>query len=233
MRFSTGEWSPYISQKLPQGGPLLNIVRDAFAAEGIHIEFEFMPWIRAMEQARLGEVTGTAAWSYNDERNKSFTYSDSIYDIEYSFFYLRKSRFDWQHLSDVQGLKVGVTRGYFYNDDFVEFSKQNKQDITTVSSEEQLFKMLLSGRVDVVLASTPVGYHIMRNRLPAGAEWKITHHRKPLAVEPIHVLFSRRIKTNFILAEKFNRGLNTLKLKRKFSEYFPPISVPMSAPQTL
>lgn len=44
---ATGNWPPYLLKKEPSGGPLLEKIRAAFAAENIEMTVKWYPWKRA------------------------------------------------------------------------------------------------------------------------------------------------------------------------------------------
>ena len=72
IRLTTGEWAPYISEKLEHFGLVSRIVTEAFALEGVKVEYIFLPWKRAYQEALIGKYDGSAVWTRNSEREKGF-----------------------------------------------------------------------------------------------------------------------------------------------------------------
>lgn len=58
----TGEWQPYHSISLKHLGVGNHIVSEAFAAVGIKVKFEFMPWKRVPHESTIGELDGISTW---------------------------------------------------------------------------------------------------------------------------------------------------------------------------
>ena len=48
---ANGEWAPYLSKGLKHSGYMSHIVSEAFAEEGIEVEYVFLPWKRGFEDA--------------------------------------------------------------------------------------------------------------------------------------------------------------------------------------
>ena len=65
LRLATGELPPYATEQRPDQGIALDIIRRAFANEGIDVQYFFKPWTRSLEEARDGKWDGTAYWGRN------------------------------------------------------------------------------------------------------------------------------------------------------------------------
>ncbi|MBF0233705.1 MAG: hypothetical protein HQK65_11810 [Desulfamplus sp.] len=59
IRLTNGEWPPYLHKELKYYGVASRIVTEAFALEGITVEYDFFPWGRAYEYAKSGEWNGS------------------------------------------------------------------------------------------------------------------------------------------------------------------------------
>lgn len=115
---STGEWKPYISKFMPYYGPLSRIVTEAFALEGIKVNYLFFPWKRSMIEAQNGEVDGTSSWGYHEKRLNEFYHSDKVAEQKYAFFHLKSFKFDWQTYTDLKKIEIGATAGNDYHAEF-------------------------------------------------------------------------------------------------------------------
>ena len=70
---STGEWAPFTSESMDNNGVGLHIISAAFAQVGLEVEYQFLPWTRAMEDAEQSKVDFSGIWFYNDERAQKFS----------------------------------------------------------------------------------------------------------------------------------------------------------------
>ncbi|MGM0501755.1 MAG: hypothetical protein ACQERJ_04445, partial [Bacillota bacterium] len=66
INISTGKWLPWAGENIKDNGFVLKIVREAFKLEGYQVNYEFMPWKRAIELLELGKVNASAYW-YRDK----------------------------------------------------------------------------------------------------------------------------------------------------------------------
>jgi polar amino acid transport system substrate-binding protein len=69
---TNGEWPPYLSKNLKYYGSASRIVTEAFALEGINVEYKFFPWKRAYKNAELGIWDGSVVWFDTPELRKFF-----------------------------------------------------------------------------------------------------------------------------------------------------------------
>ena len=87
LRITNGEWPPFTSRRLPHGGPLSQIVTEAFERVGITVEYGYFPWKRAYEYARSGVWHGSVAWDKVPEHQRDFVMSDPIVHVDKVLFY--------------------------------------------------------------------------------------------------------------------------------------------------
>ncbi|MCP4687520.1 MAG: amino acid ABC transporter substrate-binding protein, partial [Desulfobacterales bacterium] len=90
---TNGEWPPYMSERLEHHGVVSRIVVEAFALEGVRVEYSFFPWIRALSLAKAGAFDGSVVWWKTPEREKDFFFSDPVLDVRYVFFHLKSNPF--------------------------------------------------------------------------------------------------------------------------------------------
>jgi polar amino acid transport system substrate-binding protein len=74
LRLTSGEWPPFHGAELPSQGVATRIINEAFALEGIEVQWEFLPWARSLQLAAQGQRAGTAVWRRNADRERLFFY---------------------------------------------------------------------------------------------------------------------------------------------------------------
>lgn len=210
VRVATGEWPPFISERLPHGGPVLRIVRDAFAAVEMDVEFMFRPWNRALYMARRGQAAATAVWGPAESRQADFLFSAPVLESPLSFLHRRDRPFDWSSYDDLRGLRVGVVLGNRYTPGFHAAEAEGVFQTFTATTEVDGLRALLAGRVDVFVVNRTAGYRLAREIAP-DAPARITHHSKPLRLSTYHVLFAREAEGAAALRQRFNEGLRILR----------------------
>lgn len=221
IRLTSGEWPPYFSESLPHGGVAARIYREAFALEGIQIEYEYQPWKRGLESALDGKTyVGSAGWRKSPERAKHFYLADPIFSIDTVFFHTLGSEFDWTTLHDVGDKKIGVTLGYGYEKMIREAVYHTGGKIDPATTDTMNFEKLLAGRIDLFPCGKEVGIYILKHKLKALNKKAVLYHPRPLISGNIHLLISKKAPNAQHLVESFNRGLKKLHDSGQYDEYF-------------
>ena len=208
LNIATGEWAPYVSEAEGGSGICADIVRAAFAAEGIKAEFCFYPWKRALRSLELAGVDGSFPWVKRDEREQLFLYSDSIYEMKTSLFFLKK-RFKEPVVFSSKAMSkymVGVPLGYELGNDL----KQMGFKCEPVSCIKNGFEMLLKERIDFLLESDDVGRHMIKKTYPEQIS-DFGEIVTSLKTESLYLLFCKKKKNSKYFLSRFNKGLRKIK----------------------
>ncbi len=221
IQISTGEWTPYISEKLKHNGVVSHIVSEAFALEGIKVKYSFMPWKRAMREAKVGNYEASIIWSKSEKRQKFLLYSEPVMPKRVVYFHLKSYDFKWNNLDDLKGLTVGGTIGYWYADMYEPLVKSGHLSVEWVKTDEMSLNKLMRSRIDIVALDIGAGYAMIQEEFSPKQQKLITHHPKIVnkpkynhLVMPINQLDSKR------LMKTFNRGLIKLKDSGLFDQFY-------------
>ena len=219
IRITNGEWPPYLSQDLKHYGLASRIVTEAFALEGISVEYGFFPWKRAFRLAEAGEWDGAALWLHSPEREALFYYSDPVVDSGYVFFHLKSYAFDWKTVNDLKSHVIGATLEYNYGEAFERAEAEGRINVERVHADELNFAKLLAERIQIFPMTEEVGYAMLHKNFKAEEVAKITHHSYPLRLHPLHLLLSKKKPKNKEYIVKFNAGLKKLRDSGKLEQY--------------
>ncbi|MEX6504146.1 substrate-binding periplasmic protein [Pseudomonas zhanjiangensis] len=228
IQLTTGEWPPFHGERLPYQGVATRIVSEAFALEGIEVQWQFLPWARALQMAALGQRSGSAVWRRNPERERLFFYSEPILTTQNYLFHRKQLDFDWQTLADLRGLRLGATRGYFYGHAFEQAEAAGLLNVQRINSDEVAFRQLLGGRIDLFPLSRVVALHLLSERFTAAERARLSFHPKPLSSHRQYLLLSRQVEGNAALIQRFNRGLARLQASGKVARYLLEVQQPLS-----
>jgi polar amino acid transport system substrate-binding protein len=211
VRLTNGEWPPYLSASLPDNGLISRVVVEAFAQQGIRVQFGFFPWPRALMLAKIGEWEGTVAWVISPERSRDFIYSEPIFSTETVFYHLKSWQFKWTGMADLARYRIGVTQDYFYGDVFSAALAQGKIKVESVGRDEQYLSKVLGGRIDIFPIDRRVAVSMLKQHFsPADIE-RLTFDPKPVHTQPLHLMFGKSSPGSRQLADEFNKGLKKLK----------------------
>ena len=208
LSIATSEWPPYeYSENGKPVGFATEIIQKVLPKLGYEIKIEFMPWKRATELAKTGEVDGLYSASHNAERAEFLFYPETpLHPSEYVFF-IRKAdvgKLKFDALDDIKAYKVGVTRGYSYSDELLKKLEEFKNSEEGNTDEMNLEK-LDGGRIDYFPSDLLVGLTLVKK---LGLQDKITYLDKRIKVKDYFITFSKKSgKVNPDFLKKFSDEL--------------------------
>lgn len=220
VRLANGEWPPYTGQHLSSQGCDSQVVVEAFALEGIQVQYEFYPWARGLLFSQNGVVDGAVEWAGTPAQQQTHFVSKGVLSQQQWVFFHRKDapRVTWQRLDDLSGRTIGLTIGYAYSDVFTALRKQQPAMFQEAANDLLNFRKLLGGRIDFFPLERVVGYHLMHKELAPEEQARLTAESKPLAEFTPHLLLSRAVPENEQRMQLFDRGLDTLKANGRYRE---------------
>jgi polar amino acid transport system substrate-binding protein len=225
VRLANGEWPPFTSERLPYGGPLSRIVSEAFALEGVNVEYGYFPWKRAYELAKTGKWDGSVGWAHNSRHLQDFRLSTPVIVVDKALFHLKSTPFDWKKIDDLSRWRVGATAGYSYGAEWDHAVKSGLLNVDEVTVDEQNIRKLLLKRIDVVAMEIDVANYLIRTTFSSAEAERITHHPLLVAQAYICLALSRQLEKTPGLLERFNRGLQRLKDSGKYDEYISGLHI--------
>lgn len=149
VRLTNGEWPPYPGEPLPHHGVASRIVAEAFALQGVEVQWEFHPWARSLKMAEQGTRDGSAVWLASPEREQHFHISEPVVESGYYLFHRKTHAFDWNDVADLRGLRIAGTRGYDYGEAFQRAEAARELKVVRLTGDEQGLRQLLAGSIDL------------------------------------------------------------------------------------
>lgn len=208
---STGEWPPFLSEEFKFGGMGTRIATEAFQRVGIDVKYQYLPWKRAYDVARHGDVTGSLAWRKTPKREKTFYFSEPLFSENTVFFHKKSLDFDWNELADVGKHVVGLTLGYTTMESILPLVESQGGRADIAPSDQSNFQKLVSGRIEVFPCSQEVGYYLLKSKFPPGIADSITYHPKVLLESPLYLMIAKSIPGGREIMDRFNEGVRQLR----------------------
>lgn len=181
-----------------------DVLRESFHEMGYAIHLLLMPWARAMSDFKAGDVDVLFPTGLNEQRQKIFNYSsESINSARFVVYVQADNAIEWDGLESLQGLTIGVKRGFNYGDKWASATGIVKQDISTII---QGFDMLYAGRLDGFL-----GYEYNWDYVLNQENWGDTFRKLPSFDSSAEYLVA--LKTNprgIEYLEAFDKGKRRL-----------------------
>jgi len=220
IRVATTEYAPFTSEDSQFSGFVNRVIEEAFKREGVSVEFVYLPWKRAVEQAANGDY-GALSFSFeNEQRAKRFYFSDALSDHKELFFHLKSLEVpDWQTLEDLAEFSFGATRGYTYTEEFWEAARNETINVSVATSDEQNIRKLSAGRIDLFPMDEITGWNLINTNYP-DLEDELTTHSKPLRSTNGFLCVSKQIENGMELITRFNAGLAEMKSDGTYDRYF-------------
>lgn len=149
-------WPPFNADpkdSLPGYG--IEILKAVFEKQGYKIDYQIMPWTRALEEMKAGKIDGAIGASTDDAPDAVFP-SEPIAIITNTFFAKKGSTWTYAGISSFENIKLGVIESYPYSEDIDKYIADNKKSdkVQAVSGDNALvtnIKKLQAGRIDVAL----------------------------------------------------------------------------------
>ena len=160
IRLAAGEYPPFTSADLPDGGMLGELTRRAFALSGHQVHIDFLPWARAVLVIRRGQYDGLMAIWPDKARTEGLTPSRPLVYSELGFFVRRNTPVPFDVLSQLKGRTVGTVRGYHYPQSIMS---SDSSGIVAEDAADDLINLrkLAARRFDIVLLEKHVGLYLL------------------------------------------------------------------------
>jgi len=214
---ATGEYPPWVGSSLPHQGYVNHIIKEAFASQGLEVEFVYLPWKRAFEETRQGKFDATSYWYDNDERREAMLFSDRVITNRLVFFQRQDApKVQWKNVEDLAPYRMSITLGYTYSEEFYAAIDSKILNPIIVSSDVQNLKLLMAKRVDLFATDEMSGYYM-------AAQLSIDPRKlaviEPALIKPQGYLLAGKINPDSqLIINTFNRGLRTIKANGKYQK---------------
>ncbi|MFC3096105.1 substrate-binding periplasmic protein [Alteromonas sediminis] len=228
--FADSPYPPYvlgeIGNEKPFGGTAVDLVRQLFdELPDYQASFQLMPWKRVLRSLQEGSVDGVTMVAYTQERATYLDFSAALVEYQLALFYSKEAfpnGFEWETLSDLSEFNIGVVEGYLSDSKMHEFVEQGAP-LTLLrlsGTEDQLFGMLMRGRVDLICFKLGSGKTLLRQK---GWNDMIQPNAKPVYQGSYHLGFSKAMQHQALM-EKLDAYINAWQETGKLQAILHPHS---------
>ncbi|MCP4754866.1 MAG: amino acid ABC transporter substrate-binding protein, partial [Proteobacteria bacterium] len=180
---------------------------------GVNVEFQSLPWKRAIHMVKIGAADAITYVGKTPEREKFIHYNDGnvLSSSAYGFVVLSKRADKIRYNGDLQSMrayKIGAQLGYSYGNAFDQAKYLNKHVVKNVAS---LINLLLADRIDLAVIDEPE-YLQNRNK----DKWsKMTFLKPDIIKRNFYVGFSKKKKL-LKLTNRFAKELTAFKRTKDY-----------------
>jgi polar amino acid transport system substrate-binding protein len=222
VKVTTLDWPPYTAAALPKGGATTEIVRQAFAASGQEVEVQYLPWKRAIADAKnQGDVVAYFP-GYHCRHVEGFVASDPIGTGPLGFAENMNAPVDWSSIDDIgeQKLRVGTVLGYANTDEFDE--KAGTGWVRAVPAPDDItnLRKLMLERIDMaVIDKLVLSYLLASEPTLKDAKETIQFDSRTLEDKILYLCFNDT-DAGRAMRDRFNDGLAKIDVEGIVDRYF-------------
>lgn len=215
------EWPPYTGARLAGQGASTEIIRAAFAASGITLNVRFLPWQRAIQEARNApQCAGYFPAYMSRERAGEWVFSERIGYSPLVFIENAARPVAWNSLDDLAGVPIGTVGGFVNTEEFDRMAAQGRLTVQPVPDDAINIRKVAAGRVALAVIDANVFRYLLANELGL-AEFRDTVriNPRPLEDKGLYLCF-RRDAQGERLAKAFDAGLARIDSRQMQDDYF-------------
>ena len=167
IKVSTGEYAPFTGEALPNGGVVNGLISRVAEAAGVTVEYEYMPWKRALEVARNGQVHASSYWGERPDQTGLAMVGPFTLDRNVLFYRKDKPTPEFEDITELTDVVIGVTHGYSYTPVFWANVENGTIKTQTAKDDASNFRKLLAGRIDAFIVDEYVGHYLLEQEFTA------------------------------------------------------------------
>jgi len=198
-------WEPVYGEAQPEGGIYSALAREAFQRAGYQLEISFLPWKRALEDAKVGSYAGVQGAVMSAERDEFFLATDSLMIYEEMFYNHSDQPISYQKFEDLKPYTIGHIRGAVSTDIWRDLGIT----VEEVDDYEQNLKKLMANRIDLMAADKFVMGSLLKKN--PQFEGKVEVILPAIYSVPLPIIISKAISDHIKIVEDFNRGLKDIR----------------------
>lgn len=207
LRIVSEAWPPYVYE---ENGVLRGLdyetTQIVLQRLGVEAEWQLLPWKRCLATLEQGQAEAILDIFRTPEREATIVFpSEPMSQVEFMLFYAKARPYPFRHINDLQGLKIGVSAGYWYADQAFRESELFTRE--PAPSHVANFGKLLRDRVDLVI-NDHRGGHFLIAQMGLGKE--IGHHPQVLSRDQLYLGLRRNAGLDE-LAQRFASELRRFK----------------------
>lgn len=233
LTIAADEWCPIncAPDKEPFGIGI-DLAKTIFEPLGYEVKYVTMPWTRALEEVRKGNVDAVVGANTTDDPTLIFPKSP-LYFMTDDFYALKGHNISFKGIDSLKSYKVGTIKGYGYSGDLANFIKAQSsvsgaiQEVSGDDAGLQNIRKLQAKRIDVMVESGPV----MSYRLKQMNLGEQIVHVGSLPQDNIYIGFSQAKAESKQRAQQFDDGMAKLRKDNKLSGIYAPYNLEAPKPK--
>lgn len=207
---ATGEWAPWVGEKLPGQGLSTEVIVAACKQAGLTPVFSWYgdAWTRCEADIAKGSAWATYPYTVTPERSKTYDFSDVLVSGRGLIYYVDGKGKDiaWNRLADFGSATFIGIAGYDYGE---TMAKENIKTVAALNTDSA-FMMLKAGRGDYFISDEYVASASIKTVFGSESS-KLKTVTKPWKEAQYRLMVSKTYPGAQDILKKFNAGLAAIK----------------------
>lgn len=145
-------------------GPTVDLMRELAQRSGFVLSFsQNTPFARCLKLMQTGETDLMIRLNYSDERNSYMHLIPYVRAARAEHLYLLQQHRNIHDIAELNGLTIGVIRGYIYNAELANLLIKSSKTVVEIDTEASAMAMLLHKRIDAVIAPMQTTEHLINS----------------------------------------------------------------------
>ncbi len=205
------DWEPYSSNLLENRGVITEVINEVLKKSDLHFEIKIQPAKRVNSflnhnLLNHNQSTVLAAYPYFGKSN-DYLVSKPFAGSALVFYQKKGSNIKYKSLTDLKGLKIGLSAGLHYSAELEQATYLKK---SFVKRALQNLKKLERNRVDLVLVDKYAADCLLKGKLKYIAN-KLEQIDPPYLVLPMYMAFNKKVPGVEKIVDKFNESIDQIK----------------------
>jgi len=207
---ASANWEPYeFEENGMVKGIGVDIVSEAFKRMGYKITIKILPFSRAIEMFKAGEIDVITDVKNTEERQQFGIFSNESIVTTYTALFVKSDsniKFDG-NLLDLKPYKIGIIRDYTYGKEFDDAVKNKILNVEVVDDKLQNINKVLDNRLDILIENELVERAALK---ATNNEEKLKELTPVLNKTPVYAWFSKK-KNPAQMVDEFDEKLAEIK----------------------
>lgn len=203
-------WCPYnCTPTDPQPGYLVELAIRIYGSKGYRVEYQVMPWKRAIEMTKVGQIDGVLAVC-DIEASGLVKTEKPVGIMQNMVATMAEKKFKWSGVNVIGSRRAGMINGYGYGDDLLAWATAHPEQVdysTGSEALEAMIKKLKTGRIDFLQDDI----HVLEYRLAKMGLKKNVALQPEGESYPLRVAFSPQRSDGTELAKMFDEGIAQMR----------------------
>ncbi|WP_057832923.1 substrate-binding periplasmic protein [Colwellia sp. TT2012] len=214
LTIAADNWCPFNCQpNSDYPGYMIEIAQQVFAEHNIKINYQIIPWSRALQLCRAGIISAVVGGYISDAPDFIYPLNEQGL-IAFSFFSLKPGHWRYQGPASLDNQLLAVANGYAYTESLDSYIKLHQADATRIYSAYgnkpliENITLLEQGLIDVLVETEAVFWYTSKQ---SNRQEKFNMAGLLAPAKPAYIAFSPAIEASTEYADILSKGIVRLR----------------------